>query len=105
MQIGELTKTFLLQRSLWKCKTFCIAEFILLSCKVVVLVMTLDVIGRLIYTALIVVLRLFGIRIIAGFIAKLQIELGEVVSFPWKYIQASKEVDNNPNEPTTPLKP
>lgn len=75
-----------------------------------ILVITLDVIGRLIYTALIVVLRLFGIRIIAGYIAKLQTELGETISFPWNYIQGPKQVETittcyNPNEPTAPLEP
>lgn len=98
------------QGSLWKCKIFCIAEFVLLCCKLVILVITLDVIGRLIYTTLIVVLRLFGIRIIAGFIAKLQGDLGEATSFPWNYIQGPKQVETittcyNSNEPSTPLEP
>lgn len=74
------------------------------------MVITFDVIGRLIYTGVIIGMRLFGIRIIAGFISKLQSERGLATSFPWNYIQGPKQVETvttcyDPNEPSAPPEP
>lgn len=72
------------------------------------IVLSLDVIGPIIYAGVLLGMRLFGIRIIAAFVVTLQSERGDASSFPWNKIQferRNKQVETvttcyNPNEPS-----
>jgi len=85
------------ERHVFKCKAFCIGEFILLCIEFILLFFKFFSIGYFIWTAIVIILRGYGIWIIGGFVRTLQSELGQTASFPWNYFTEPVQVSNKAN--------
>lgn len=89
-----ISQNLSLQRSLLKCKCFTVAELTLIVLKLVLSFILVHSIGYIIWTLIVIGLRGYGIWIIGKFIRKVESDLGQVSTFPWRYFPEPTSTQN-----------